>query len=63
MAGPIEGMTRENLIVREEWYRAVNLLRRLLRQSFTPADFVPDRSAIFRIVIQEVSGRGTGETV
>ncbi len=47
---------------REEWQHAIVLLRRLLKQTFTPADPVPDRSVIFRIVVQEINGREMRES-
>lgn len=40
-----------------EWDEAVELLRRLLPETFTPDDPVAFRRVLFRIAAQEVSGR------
>jgi nitroimidazol reductase NimA-like FMN-containing flavoprotein (pyridoxamine 5'-phosphate oxidase superfamily) len=42
---------------REEWRRAVDALRRLVRAALTDSDPTPERTAVFRIRIDEVSGR------
>lgn len=41
----------------EQWEEAVTALRTLLPGTFTPEDPVPFRNAIFRIAVQEASGR------
>lgn len=43
-----------------EWGEAVQLLRRLVRAAFTDDDPVPQRSLVFRITLDEVSGRAMG---
>jgi nitroimidazol reductase NimA-like FMN-containing flavoprotein (pyridoxamine 5'-phosphate oxidase superfamily) len=42
---------------REAWEEAVAVLRRLVPETFTDADPVPFRNVVFRIAVQEVSGR------
>jgi uncharacterized protein len=42
---------------REERQRAIELLRTLVPATFTPDDPVPTRDVVFRIAVQEVSGR------
>lgn len=42
---------------REEAQKAVELLRSLLPETFTDEDPVPSRTVLFRIAVQEVSGR------
>ena len=44
-----------------EWADAVKLLRRVVHATFVPSDPVPDRTVIFRILIQEMTGRASGE--
>jgi nitroimidazol reductase NimA-like FMN-containing flavoprotein (pyridoxamine 5'-phosphate oxidase superfamily) len=41
----------------EEWNRGVELLRSLIPETFAEGDPVPFRTIIFRIAVQEVSGR------
>jgi nitroimidazol reductase NimA-like FMN-containing flavoprotein (pyridoxamine 5'-phosphate oxidase superfamily) len=41
----------------EEWSSAVAVLRTLLPAAFTPEDPVPERTAVFRIAVQEATGR------
>jgi uncharacterized protein len=41
----------------EERERAISLLRRLDRRAFTPEDPIPLRSSVFRIAVEEVTGR------
>ena len=50
---PAEGSAGE----REEWERAVELLRTLLAATFTADDPVAFRQVLFRIAVQDVSGR------
>jgi uncharacterized protein len=40
-----------------EWERAVELLRTLIPQTFTEDDPTPFRDIVFRIAVQEISGR------
>jgi uncharacterized protein len=40
-----------------EWRRGVELLRELIPGTFTAHDPVPHRTVLFRIAVQEVSGR------
>lgn len=42
---------------REEAQKAIDLLRTLIPETFTDEDPVPNRSVLFRIAVQEVSGR------
>lgn len=42
---------------REEASKAVDLLRTLIPETFTESDPVPSRNVLFRIAVQEVSGR------
>lgn len=42
---------------RKEYERAVELLRTLVPETFTPADPTPFRNVVFRIAVQEVTGR------
>ncbi len=42
---------------RREWERAVQVLRSLLPETFTPHDPSPERTVVFRIAVQEVAGR------
>jgi uncharacterized protein len=42
---------------REEAEKAVGLLRTLVPQTFTDVDPTPSRNVLFRIAVQEVSGR------
>lgn len=42
---------------REEAEKAIALLRTLLPQTFTEGDPVPGRTVLFRIAVQEVSGK------
>lgn len=42
---------------REEATKAISLLRTLIPETFTDADPVPSRNVLFRIAVQEVSGR------
>jgi nitroimidazol reductase NimA-like FMN-containing flavoprotein (pyridoxamine 5'-phosphate oxidase superfamily) len=42
---------------REEWEKAVEVLRRLEPETFTPRDPTPHRDVVFRIAVQEASGR------
>lgn len=46
---------------REEAAKAVELLRRLIPETFTGEDPVPQRNVLFRIAVQEVSGRMSSE--
>jgi uncharacterized protein len=41
----------------EEWKKGVELLRTLLPQTFTEDDPVPTRTIMFRIAVQEITGR------
>ena len=41
----------------EEWAEAVRLLRTLVPETFTPDDPVAFRQVLFRIAVQEVTGR------
>lgn len=43
----------------EEWWRAVQLLRRLVKGTFTDEDPVPERDLIFRINIIAMTGRAS----
>jgi nitroimidazol reductase NimA-like FMN-containing flavoprotein (pyridoxamine 5'-phosphate oxidase superfamily) len=42
---------------REEASKAVELIRQLVPETFTDLDPVPSRTVLFRIAVQEVSGR------
>jgi len=42
---------------RDEAEKAITLLRQLVPGTFTDADPVPERTVLFRIAVQEVSGR------
>lgn len=42
---------------REAWERGVELLRTLVPAAFLPDDPVPSRNIIFRIAVQEVTGK------
>ena len=42
---------------REEWGRALEILRTLIPETLTELDPTPHRSVLFRIAVQEVSGR------
>lgn len=42
---------------RAEWAKGVELLRRLIPGTLTGEDPVPGRTIIFRIAVQEISGR------
>lgn len=42
---------------RKAWNKAVELLRELIPETLRPSDPVPFRTALFRIAVQEVSGR------
>jgi nitroimidazol reductase NimA-like FMN-containing flavoprotein (pyridoxamine 5'-phosphate oxidase superfamily) len=42
---------------RQEWSKGVDLLRRLVPETLTPEDPVPHRDVLFRIALQEVTGR------
>jgi uncharacterized protein len=42
---------------REEWNRAVEIIRTVFPRAFTPDDPTPARTVVFRIAVQEVSGR------
>jgi uncharacterized protein len=42
---------------RVERERAIELLRTLVPETFTPDDPAPDRDVVFRVAVQEVSGR------
>jgi uncharacterized protein len=42
---------------RDHWMRAIALLRRVTRSTFTAEDLFPDRDMIFMITIREMSGR------
>ena len=44
---------------RQEAEKARRLLQQLVPEFFTPADPVPERSVLFRIAVQEVSGRAS----
>lgn len=50
---PEEGVAGEH----EEWERAVELLRDLIPETFTEDDPAAFRRVLFRIAVQEVSGR------
>jgi hypothetical protein len=50
---PAEGSAAEQ----EEWERAVGLLRTLIPETFTPDDPAAFRRVLFRIAVQDVSGR------
>jgi uncharacterized protein len=41
----------------EEWKKGVELLRTLIPQTFTEDDPVPTRTIMFRIAVQEITGR------
>lgn len=41
----------------EEWDRGVQLLRSLIPETFTEQDPVPNRTVVFRIAVQEITGR------
>jgi uncharacterized protein len=40
-----------------EWRRAIELLRRVIRDTFVADDPVPERNIIFRITVDEATGR------
>jgi nitroimidazol reductase NimA-like FMN-containing flavoprotein (pyridoxamine 5'-phosphate oxidase superfamily) len=40
-----------------EWSTAISALRSLYRSAFTQGDAVPDRSVVFRIEVEDVTGR------
>lgn len=42
---------------RETWERALQLLRSLVPETLTEADPLPERTILFRIAVQEVTGR------
>jgi uncharacterized protein len=42
---------------RAEWERGVEVLRSLIPETFTPEDPVPSRNVIFRIAVQELTGK------
>ena len=44
---------------RQEAEKAIALLRRLIPETFTDADPTPGRTVLFRIAVQEVSGRAS----
>ena len=44
-------------VFREEWRRGVELLRTLIPQTFTDDDPVAFRTVVFRMAVQEVTGR------
>jgi uncharacterized protein len=50
---PREWVSGENPV----WSRAVELLRTLVPQTFCEDDPVPERSVVFRIAVQEITGR------
>ena len=50
---PADGATWQ----REAWNEGLELLRQLVPESLTEHDPVPRRQTIFRIAVQEVSGR------
>ena len=50
---PGEGSATEH----EEWERAVGLLRTRIPETFTPDDPAAFRQVLFRIAVQDVSGR------
>lgn len=43
----------------DEWREAIRLLRRVIKDAFSPEDPVPERDVVFRIVVQEVTGRAS----
>ena len=43
-----------------EWEAAVRLLRRVIKEAFGAEDPVPERDVVFRVVVQEVTGRASG---
>ena len=47
---------------REEWERAVEIIRTVFPRAFTPDDPTPARTVVFRIAVQEVSGRRSIES-
>lgn len=51
---PRDGWTTQQ---RETWMRGLGLLRRLIPQTFREDDPAPHRTLLFRIAVQEVSGR------
>ncbi|MGI9190032.1 MAG: pyridoxamine 5'-phosphate oxidase family protein [Longimicrobiaceae bacterium] len=51
---PREGWTTAQ---RETWMRGVGLLRRLIPETFRDDDPAPHRTLLFRIAVQEASGR------
>jgi hypothetical protein len=55
---PSEGAAWEE----EEWRQGVELLRRLIPETFTPDDPVAFRTVIFRIAVQEATGREATES-
>lgn len=42
---------------RQEWSKGVELLRGLIPETFTEGDPVPHRNVVFRIAVQEATGR------
>lgn len=44
-----------------EWESALKLLRRVIHSTFVPSDPVPERTVVFRITVQEMTGRASGE--
>lgn len=50
---PKESVTGQNPV----WSRAVELLRTLVPETFRADDPVPERTVVFRIAVQEVTGR------
>jgi nitroimidazol reductase NimA-like FMN-containing flavoprotein (pyridoxamine 5'-phosphate oxidase superfamily) len=53
--GGLEVLSQEESY--EEWMRALGLLRRLVPTTLRNADPAPERSRLFRIAVQEMSGR------
>lgn len=43
----------------DEWGNAVELLRRVIKKTFARGDPVPDRNIIFRISVDEATGRSS----
>jgi uncharacterized protein len=46
----------------DEWLRAVELLRRVVKLTFREGDPVPDRNLIFKIDVEEMTGRASAES-
>jgi uncharacterized protein len=42
---------------RQEWETGVEVLRKLIPETFTPDDPVPSRNVVFRIAVQEMTGK------